>query len=84
MPEIVAAINASEAIATKIEIGFVKKVPIKMIDDPANPGTMIPEFATAKEHLRAWIIEDVRRASNFGHKMIKAETADVINKDDIV
>lgn len=84
MPEIVAAINASAAIATKFEIGFLKKVPIKMIDDPANPGIMIPEFATAKEHLRAWIIGEARRASNFGHQMIKAETADVINKGDIV
>ena len=84
MAEIVAAITAANGTAVEFEIGFLKRMPIPLIEDPENPGQTIPKYATSKEWLKADIIDRYRKISNEGHKMIEAENATVIGPNDLV
>lgn len=82
--EMVAGINSpTVARALKFEEGLLAKIPIPMIDDPVNPGTLIPKYATTKEHLRADIIKRYLRIAEQGHDIIKLSAGRVMNEDDL-
>ncbi len=83
MVTVVDEITALAAAATRFEAGFLAKCPIPMIDDPVNPGLQIPEFASPKLWLRAWLIRNALRASRHGHDLIAQQTAVIINDDDL-
>ncbi len=54
--------------------GFLRKVPIPLIDDPDNPGQMIPEF-TAKGWVKEWLKRQALRAYRFGKLDIARDAA---------
>lgn len=81
---VVDEITATNGVAAKFETGFLAKCPIPLIDDPENPGTTIPEFATTRLWLRAWIISNAIRASRHGYNLIAQQDAIVVNDDDLV
>ncbi len=45
--------------------GFLKKVPIPLIEDPGNSGQMIDEF-TPKQWIKEWLRRQAMRAYRFG------------------
>lgn len=82
--EMVAGINSPTAArALKFEEGFLAKIPMPMINDPTNPGTLIPKYATTKEHLKADIIKRYLRIAEQGHDIIKLSVGKVMNEDDL-
>ena len=80
---VVEAITAENGTAAKFEVGFLAKCPIPEIEDPGNPGQMIPEFATAKLWLRAWIIRNAIRASRHGYDIIAQQSAVTVDDNDL-
>lgn len=76
-------ITATNGIAAKLETGFLARIPMPMVADPENPGTMIPEFATTKDHLRADIIKRYLRIANQGHTLLAGATAEKMNDNDL-
>ncbi len=54
--------------------GFLAKLPIPMIEDPANPGTMIPEY-TAKQWIREWLRRQAIRAYRHGKQLLATQAA---------